>query len=115
MSAADDLARRIRARIPDWTEQSEGPGHTRWTEPPEEGAEEDNEIYVRQVIVDGRERRLRVLPVMEDRRIGPTLIGFDAGVTVRVDLPDLVDLTDMLSAMAALEAIGALPALDQGA
>lgn len=101
--AVTDLARMIRKRIPTWTEERPEPGLWIWTDP-----DEETDTVV---MLDGSRRRF--MPSVPWRRgidHGPTLIGYDREITVRVDLPHVVDRSDLGLAQDALVAIGALPA-----
>lgn len=104
-SAAADVARRIRQRVPGWVEENPEPGLWAWTDP-----DPDHGDQPRAVLVDGRDRTMRVLPPMTGKPMGPSVVGFHRDLTVKVDLPALVDYTDMIAALHALEAIDALPA-----
>lgn len=102
-TAAADLARRIRARVPGWTETSEEPGHWRWTDP-----DEDREG--RYIEIDGRLRdKVPTAEPMWGKHVGPQLLGYCKQTTVFVVLPQLVDKTDLSAALAAMETIDALP------
>lgn len=100
-TAADDLAARIRQRVPLWTEQQPEPGLWRFTDG-------DPDWGGRFVIVDGREGRTLTCPLVPGH-YGPSLAGMASGRSVHVDLPSLVDAGDLLRALGALEIIGALP------
>lgn len=101
-TVAGTLAEMIRERVPGWSASTPEPDLWRF------------EDSGRQVLVDGRLRELRVLPVMEGKHLGPSLIGFSCGVTVRVDLPGMTDRFDLRNAMGALIRIGVLPAENEG-
>lgn len=100
-SAADDLVRLIRLRVPNWTEDSTEPRVWRFTD-------EDPDWSGRFVVVDGREGRVLTCPLAPGH-YGPTLSAMADGRMVHVDLPASVDWTDLRRALAVAEAIGALP------
>ncbi|WP_405490439.1 hypothetical protein [Nocardia sp. NBC_00511] len=107
-TAASDIARLIRDRVPGWMETSQGAGHWRFTDP-------DPDYTGRYVEVEGRDR---IVPVtaepMHGKHVGPSVLGYFNKLTVFVVLPEMSDRSDMLSALAAAEAIDALPAVDGG-
>jgi hypothetical protein len=98
-SVASILARMVREQLPEWTETHPKPGRWEWTDPDED--------YERYVVVDGsdRERFPALVPEHDGKHLGPTVIGFQAGIAVRVDLPGVADSTDVRSALAAVDAI----------
>lgn len=100
-SAAGTLARRVRELCAGWVETSEGLGHWRFED-------RDEDYGGRHVIIDGRARTLRVLPVGEGVHVGPSVIGWCSGVTVNVTLPECTDNHDRESALACLAAVAAL-------
>lgn len=101
MTAAHDIARAIRLRVPSWREErpAEGlwifGGVCEWA-----GTE---------IIIEGRVRRIR--PLWPAKEIGPTIDAYARStcVSIRIDLPVLVDKSDVSRVLTALEAIGALP------
>lgn len=102
-TAAADLARFIRARVPAWTEISDEPGHWRWTD-------SDEDYGGRYVEIDGRLRdKVPTAEPMWGKHVGPQLLGYCKQTTVFVVLPEMVDKTMMFAAMAAMEAVDALP------
>lgn len=110
LSAAYLLAQMIRARVPGWAESSDAAGHWRFTDPDEDYAWRGHPRYVD---IDGRERsRVLVAPQMAGTHVGPSLLGFAAGLSVFVVLPETVDKSDLRAAIDAVVAIGALPDVD---
>lgn len=101
LSVGYELARRVRALCPGWIETNEGPAHWRFEDP-------DEDYLGRHVIIDVRDRVLRVLPVGEGVHVGPSVIGWYAGMTVNVTLPHVSDRHDRDGAIKALIVIGAL-------
>lgn len=106
-SAAAELARMIRDRVPDWTETTDEPGYWRWTDP-------DPDYDGRYVEIDGRTREhVPVADPLIGAHVGPQLLSYNADVTCFVVLPNMVDRHDLRMAIQVAEVIGALPTEEQ--
>lgn len=103
MSVADILARMIRERVPDWTEDCPDTGLWTWAGT---GDWSDSEV-----ILEGRVRRFQPVSYRQHgRNLGPSVDGYAHGIALRIDLPEMVDGSDLRGVLDALERLGILPA-----
>lgn len=114
MSAAADIAARIRERVPDWTETPTGHRHWRWTCPAgEDGYDPDEDApaeWVTYVDLDGSDRKImRLVDEQIGQHHGPTVIARSSGATLLLDLTNMMDRTDRERVLDVLVAFGALP------
>jgi hypothetical protein len=112
VSAADDIVRLLRKRVPDWAKETVEPGLWKFTSntDPDEIIERYGPDFA---LVDGRERAVYVLPEQfADKRVGPSLIGYSNGVTTHICFASMLDLGEVHQALGALERMGVLPGQD---
>lgn len=98
-----EIVRLVRRRVPDWRETAQAEHVVRFTDP-------SDDYSGRYIEIDGRARDdVLVVEELAGTHMGPTVIGYAAGMCVRTVLPHLSDHTDRMRAINATVAIGALP------